>query len=254
MTLYMIGIGLGDEKGITLRGLEAIKSCNTVFLEDYTSKLTTSKETLEQLYKKEIVLADRELVEKNAQEILENAKTSNVAFLVVGDVFGATTHTDLYLRAKKENIKVEIVHNTSIINAVSSTGLELYKFGKTTSLPYWADSYKPTSTYDDIQKNQSINLHTLVLLDIKADENKYMTVNQAIELLLKIEDKKQQKIFTTETLIIGCARLSANDQKIVFGSVKQLLNIDFGAPLHSLIIPSKLHFIEEEMIEQHKIS
>jgi diphthamide biosynthesis methyltransferase len=37
--LYIIGLGLGDEKDITLRGLEAIKSCDALFLEAYTSIL-----------------------------------------------------------------------------------------------------------------------------------------------------------------------------------------------------------------------
>lgn len=36
-------------------------------------------------YGKEIIIADREMVESKADEIIEPAKTGNVAFLVVGD-------------------------------------------------------------------------------------------------------------------------------------------------------------------------
>ena len=38
--LYIIGLGLGDEKDITLRGLEAIKICDKVYIEAYTSLLS----------------------------------------------------------------------------------------------------------------------------------------------------------------------------------------------------------------------
>ncbi|KAG9133060.1 hypothetical protein Leryth_025914 [Lithospermum erythrorhizon] len=57
--------------------------------------------TLENLYGKPITLADREFVEEKSDDMLSEAASSDVAFLVVGDPFGATTHTDLLVRAKK---------------------------------------------------------------------------------------------------------------------------------------------------------
>ena len=105
----MIGIGLNDEKDITVKGLEAVKKCDSIYLESYTSLLQAKKTDLEKLYKKKIILADRELVEKKAEEtILKDAKTKNTAFLVIGDVFAATTHIDLFMRAKKAGIKVAL--------------------------------------------------------------------------------------------------------------------------------------------------
>ena len=105
MGLNFIGIGLDNEKDITLKGLEKVKQCDFIYLESYTSKLNCSTEDLEKLYGKKIIIADRTLVEQKAEEtILKNAKTSEVAFLVIGDIFGATTHTDLMLRAKKGTI------------------------------------------------------------------------------------------------------------------------------------------------------
>ena len=74
----MIGLGLNDEKDITLKGLEAIKNCDLVYLESYTSKLACNIEDLEQLYGKKIILADRKLVEQNADDILQTDK--DVAF------------------------------------------------------------------------------------------------------------------------------------------------------------------------------
>lgn len=37
--LYLIGLGLGDPKDITVKGLEILKTCNYVYLESYTSIL-----------------------------------------------------------------------------------------------------------------------------------------------------------------------------------------------------------------------
>lgn len=251
MTLYMIGLGLNDEKDITLKGLEAIKSCEKIYLESYTSILNVNTEKLEEFYKKKIILADRDMVEKEAENtIIKDAMESNTAFLIVGDVFGATTHTDIYLRAKEKGIKCKIIHNTSIINAVSETGLELYKFGKTTSIPFPTESYTPTTAYEVIKQNKKNKLHTLVLLDIHSDEKRYMTVNEGLEILLDIEKIKKNKIVDENSKIIGCARIGSDDSKICYGTVKSLIEQDFGKPLHCIIIPGDLHFIEEDIVNQ----
>jgi diphthine methyl ester synthase len=104
------------------------------------------------------------LVESGADEILAGADKENVAFLVVGDPFGATTHTDILLRAKEKGINYQVVHNASIMNAVGCTGLQLYNFGETISIPYWVDTWRPDSFYDKIKANVEHGLHTLCLL------------------------------------------------------------------------------------------
>ena len=98
MVLFMIGLGLSDEKDITIKGLEAVKSSEFVYLEMYTAILMISNERLSKFFDKEVIVADREFVESGCDQMIEQAKTSNVSFLVVGDPFCATTHTDLYLR------------------------------------------------------------------------------------------------------------------------------------------------------------
>jgi diphthine synthase len=90
--------------------------------------------------------------------------------LVVGDAFCATTHSDLYLRAIKLGIKVEVIHNASIISAVGCTGLQVYRFGEVVSVPLWTEKWKPDSFYPKILKNRKADLHTLVLVDIKVKE------------------------------------------------------------------------------------
>lgn len=58
MVLFVIGLGLGDEKDITVRGLEYVQSCEMLFLEHYTSILPgVDVKRLEQFYGKTITLA-----------------------------------------------------------------------------------------------------------------------------------------------------------------------------------------------------
>lgn len=104
------------------------------------------------------------MVEQGADDIMEGAREKNIAFLVVGDPFGATTHTDLLLRAKEKGIEWRVVHNASIMNAIGCCGLQLYSFGETVSIPYWMDGWEPDSFYDKIVENFKRNLHTLCLL------------------------------------------------------------------------------------------
>ena len=86
MTLNLIGIGINNEKDITIKGLEVVKKCNKVYLEDYTSALNCSLKDLEREYGKKIIPADRDLIE-NKDTILKEAKTSEIALLIIGDIF-----------------------------------------------------------------------------------------------------------------------------------------------------------------------
>lgn len=250
MTLYFIGLGLNNEKDISIDGLEAVKKCDVVYLENYTSILNCTKGDLEKLYGKKIITARRSLVEADDNEIIENAKSKNVAFLVAGDPLVATTHIDLFLRAKKEGIKCHVIHNASIISAIGVTGLQVYKFGKTTSIPLENENIE--SPYDVLKDNLSLGLHTLFLLDLDPDEEKFLSVNDAVRYLLKVELKRNEKIFSEKILCIGCARIGSENQVIKAGTAKELLKHDFGKPVHCLIIPGKLHFMEEEALEIFK--
>ncbi|XP_027091729.1 probable diphthine methyl ester synthase isoform X2 [Coffea arabica] len=280
--LYIIGLGLGDEKDITLRGLEAVQKSQKVFIEAYTSLLSfgissdglsTLKEMYnllqEKLYGKSITVADREMVEEKADDILLEATSSDVAFLVVGDPFGATTHTDLVVRAKKLGVDVKVVHNASVMNAIGVCGLQLYRYGETVSLPFFTDTWRPDSFYEKIQRNRKLGLHTLCLLDIRVKEPsleslcrgkkqyeppRFMAVSVAIEQLLEVEQMRGENAYTEDTTCVGFARLGSEDQLVVAGSMKQLLEVDFGLPLHCLVIVGDTHPVEEEMLDFYKLA
>lgn len=270
--LYIIGLGLGDEQDITLKGLEAIQKCDKVYMEAYTSLLSFGLSShglsnLEKLYGKPITLADREMVEEKADDILSQAQLSHAAFLVVGDPFGATTHTDLVVRAKKMGIEVKVVHNASVMNAIGICGLQLYRYGETVSIPFFTETWRPDSFYEKIQQNRNLGLHTLCLLDIRVKEPtleslcrgrkayeppRYMTINTAIEQLLEISQAREESAYTEDTECVGLARLGSEDQIIVAGTMKQLQLIDFGEPLHCLVITGKTHPLEEEMLDFYR--
>src|SRR3989344_5369148 len=163
--LTLIGLGLNDEKDISIKGLEIVKNADIVYLENYTSSLQCSKQALDKFYGKEIQLLEREVLE-DATAILSQAAYNNIVLLIVGDVFSATTHISLFQEAKQKGIEVKVVHNASVLNAIGITGLELYKFGKTTSIPF----HKSETPYKVIKEN--FPLHTLCLLDLVPSENK----------------------------------------------------------------------------------
>lgn len=203
--------------------------------------------------------------------MLNNAETKEVAFLVVGDPFSATTHTDLILRAKERGIKFQIIHNASIMNAVGSCGLQLYHFGETISIPFWTDSWKPDSFYEKIKANRQHGLHTLCLLDIKVKEPtfesmtkkkkeymppKFMSVSEAADQLLQIIEKKKVEgihdlAYDENSIFVGLARIGHESQKIIVCSLKEMKDYDLGSPLHSIVLPSNnLHELEKDYLQQ----
>jgi len=250
--LYLIGLGVFDEKDLSIRGLEALKNCSEVYAEFYTNYFSGSLSNLEGLISKKITLLKRgDLEEKPEQNVLKNSLNDDVALLISGDPMVATTHIDIILRAKKLGISYKIIHSSSVYSAIGEAGLQIYKYGKTASLVYLEKNYFPTSPYDILSENLKMGLHTLFLLDIKAEENRFMTVNEAINILLEIEKQKKVGSFGPNTLCIGVARLGG-DTTIKVGKASELQKEAFRNPPHCLIIPGKLHFVEKEALELFK--
>ncbi|KAL8621685.1 diphthine synthase [Nucella lapillus] len=227
------------------------------------------KEALEKHYGREIILADREMVEQSSDELMADADSEDIAFLVVGDPLGATTHTDLILRAVEKGIQYRIIHNASIMTAIGCCGLQLYNFGEAVSIVFWTDTWRPDSFYDKIAANRDRGMHTLCLLDIKVKEQsienlmkgrkiyeppRYMTASLAAEQLLEIVEKKTQEdptqtlALSEDTVCVGVARVGAEDQKMVTATLRQMASVDLGGPLHSLVIPGHTHPMERHML------
>ncbi|UKK00468.1 diphthine synthase [Theileria orientalis] len=263
MSLTIVGLGLGDVDDVSLKGYKAVKEADLVYLEIYTSLLIDSdKKKLEEFYGRDIIEADRICIEEQNDLFLTESKTKNVVILIGGDPFSATTHTELYYKALELGLNVNVVHNASIINAVAITGLQLYRFGETVSIPFFQDKWKPTSFLDKIVNNYKSNLHTLCLLDIKVkertDENilanrmifeppRFMSINVAIDQLLEIDNGT---LDIASLKGFGVARLGSQNKVIKSGRLSDLKKYDFGPHLHSMVIcaPS-LHELEQSFYE-----
>lgn len=240
MTLYIIGIGLWDKEDITIKGLEAVKRSEKIYLENYTSKLGCSVEDLEKFYGKKIILADRDLIESKTEDIVKEAKEKPVALLIIGDPFSATTHIEYLLTAKKLNTPVEVIHNASILNAVGEIGLELYKYGRTVSIPFDYKDLK--SPIEAINSNQKNNIHTLILLDLDPKNNRFLKIKDVAKYLI-------DNGFDESLIAVGIAGLGSKKPEIKTATLAELSKKDFKLTPQSLIIPAKtLHFKEEEAL------
>ncbi len=247
--LYLISIGLHDERDLSLRAIDACKMCNTVYAEFYTTKLKTDADRLTKLLGKHVTELSRQDLEELSGRILREAIKSNVAILVGGDALCATTHISLVMEAKRMGVTVRIIHGSSVFSAIGETGLQPYKFGKTITLAYGEEGYVPLSFYDASLQNKKRGLHTLLLLDIQKEQGRYMTVADAIEILEGAEKAKRAKLVTPTTKLVAAADLGG-DSLIRYGTMDELKKSDAASVTPAvLIIPGDLHFMEQEYLE-----
>ena len=248
--LTFVGLGLYDERSITVEGKEALQTADRVFGEFYTSRLTgTSVERLEYYHGIELEILDRDTVEGDPAAILDAAAEEDVAFVTGGDPMISTTHVDLRLRAKERDIHTRVVHGTTAQTAASSiSGLQNYRFGKATTLPFedahGADGV-PDSVVDTITDNRDRGLHTLVYLDINVDDphwegdEEYMTASEAAGQLAAA---------FPDTLGVVIGRAGSANPVVEADTLSALAEREFGRPLHLLVIPADLHDMEREAL------
>lgn len=250
--LIFVGLGLAGAKDFTLRAQEEVRSCRHVFAEFYTSQVIgVTQSHLERTLGAKIEVLPRREVEEGAQRILDEAKRHKVAFLTAGDPMTATTHLDLRLRAEAQGIRTRIVHGVSIqVAAAGACGLQTYKFGRTTTLVFPQPNFNPFSPYETVRDNKTRGLHTLVLLDLRADEGRFMTAGQGVELLLEFEKERRENVVIGKTAVLALARVGSEDERILYGPAAELARVDLGPPLHCLIVPGVLHFAEEESLRR----
>lgn len=225
--LHLIGLGLDDDE-ITVKGLNAIENAEKVFAEFYTNTETIDLEKIEEETGQEIEKLTREEVEQE-DKIIESSRSKETAFLVSGDALTATTHYDIKRRAEKTGIETNVVHAPSIFTSIAETGLSIYKFGRTVTLP---KDMTPDSIVDYIEKNQSIGLHTLVLLDID------YSADNAADKLIEMNNELEE----AEAIFLERANLDA--QNISYGKLGNLSAT--GETPHSIIIIGETSHVEEE--------
>lgn len=233
--LYLIGLGL-NEKGISKEGLLALESCSKVYLETYTVNFPYAFEDLH-LGKKKIEALERKDVESNL--LIKEAKSRNIGLLVYGSPLFATTHLTLINDANEQGIRTKVVYAASVFDAIAETGLQLYKFGKTASMPAWKKNFEPDSFIEIIKQNKGIKAHTLILVDIG------LGFKRAVE---QLRESCKRKEFNLGKVVV-CSQLGTTNQKIFYNSLDKINSIDINFPF-CIIIPSELHFTEEETLKR----
>ena len=232
---YLIGLGL-NEKGYSREAYDAITKCKKIYVDNYTIEFPYEMKNLEKQFPKEkFILLNREAVE--GLEFLGEARKTDVALLVYGSPLTATTHITILKEAKTNKIKTKVIYSASILDAIAETGLQIYKFGKITSMP----NFEAESFIGIVKENLKINAHSLILIDINME---YLIALERLEKLLK-----KNKIETEE--IVVCSKLGTEDQKIFYGEIPKLRNKKIEAPF-CFIIPGELHFMEKEFLENYQ--
>jgi diphthine synthase len=248
--LYLISLGLHDEKDISVRGLEAAGKCDELYAEFYTTGMRTNLSKLSGLIGKKVTGLERVDLEERCGNILKKAKERDIAVLVGGDALAATTHISLLLEAKKMGVKCRVIHGSSIFSAVGETGLQLYKFGRTVTLPYIEERYRSSEFYGIIFQNKKMGLHTLILLDIQPEKGKYMDIADGLKILLEIEKQKGKGIVSLDKKVVAACCLGGS-QIIRYDRIRNLTRdrrLKSKTPA-VLIIPGELHFMEKEFLE-----
>jgi len=229
--LYLIGTGISFD--LTLGAVEALKGCDEAYLERYTNPIPDERiKALERIIGKRIILLGRDKVESDF--LVEKAVKSRVALLASGDPLTATTHITLLMDARKKGIDTSVFHNSSIYTAApGKAGLQIYRFGRTATLVNPRPRYNPTSSLDVIRQNLSLNMHTLVLLDT---EPQPMEARAALDMLSEFGSA------------VVLSRIGEKDEKVSYGKIADLKNAELGKPPFAIIVPAKLHPVEEEFI------
>jgi len=242
--LILAGLGISDEKGLTLEELEEVRNADYVFLELYTSIWNGNVKNLEKIIEKKIHILRRKDLEEDVNKIVDLAKNKKVVIFVPGDPLVATTHSSIILECMKNGIDYKILHNSSVFSAICETGLHIYKFGQAVTIPMKEKiSTLPLSVINTILENKKRGLHTLCLLDLDIENDKFLRVDEAVTFLL------QNNLVEKGEKIVVVSSLGTKNRKIVWKEAKDILSLNFDLPA-VIVIPGKLHFSEKDMLEK----
>jgi diphthine synthase len=248
--LFLIGLGLSF-KDVSLRAMDAVKRADSLLLDQYTSFLPEGYvDFIEKEAGKKAVLLSRQDLEDNVKATVGRAKEADVAILVPGDPLVATTHHLIINTAKELEIQVEVFHSASAFTAaIGESGLDIYKFGPTVTVPFWSENYRPTSFLDLLGKNLQNKEHTLALLDIAQKAHRPMGLGEAVSILREAEAEQPKGIITDGLKLIVIANAGREGQVVKYvplGGITKELAESLSGKAIALVIPAQMSFAEEE--------
>lgn len=271
--IILVGMGPGRCEMMTQEAINAARLADHRRYEAYTA--LWPQDELDKLEERvgSITKVMRPEIE-DAAELLELAKSSLVAVMIVGDPLQATTHVDLQLQANEMGVPCRVMHGISITTILSGAiGLSNYKFGRSTTLTYPYGGWIATSPLEVIASNQYQGLHTLVLLDL--DPSGQGIGNQipmspedaynSMELMwLKMEDMAEDFMQPDDELegmkqkailellenglgglrVVLASDMGCTNERIISTKFTQLSEFE-GGRLNCLVVPANLGEVEE---------
>ncbi|MEM0244848.1 MAG: diphthine synthase [Zestosphaera sp.] len=251
--LILVGAGLSVDL-ITLRGVKRILEADIVYVDSYTSITLGDLRSFltTQTGKEAVFLSRKDIEEKYFETIIKPALEGlKVVLVVPGNPLDATTHVALLSEASRRGIDFEVVPAPGIIpNALTMSGLMIYKMGKVVTLTYPKSGIISEYPYDVIKDNDLRNLHTPLLTEIDIEKGVKMQVREAIEILLQLESMRREGVLSESRKAVAVSGLSGSEQRICFGTLKDLTELPDHEGPHTLVITSpKMHFLEEEVAQ-----
>jgi diphthine synthase len=252
--LAFVGLGLGDEQGLSERAWTVLAAAEEVFAEEYTALAPPG--TLERISARigrTVRALDRAALESERPLLDALARVPRVALLVVGDPFAATTHVALRVAAERTGHTWRYLPNASILTAAAGfLGLQHYRFGRTVSLPFAEPGFEPTSPLEQVGANRGRGLHTLVLLDLRPTEGRFLGAAEALERLRAMD--AHRSTLPPGALVAVVARLGTDDARAWVGALESLAPLDFGSPMQAVVILApELHFEESAALERFRV-
>ena len=250
--LFLIGIGLNN-RDIPYSAVDDLKGADEVLVDQYTNFITDEDLAwISSEFGVSPKLIHRSDLEENAKLMVDKAKDQDIVLLVSGDPLIATTHHTILDLAAKKGIEYKIHHSSNIFSGgIGESGLDIYKFGPTTTITFWSDKYKPTSFIDVVKKNFENGEHTMGLCDYHYNEKRRMKVAEAIELLHVADETKGYNFITEKSKILVLGDIGKATQEIRYLQVGKIGKEDlraFEGKVITLIIPGPLNFAEEEAL------
>jgi len=254
--LTFVGLGLYDERSVTVAGREAVRAADRVVAEFYTSRLAGATiAELESFHDAEIEVRDRRGVEGDP-DFLVDADDGDVAFLTAGDPMMATTHVDLRLRARERGVDTRVVHGVTAATAAAGlAGLQNYRFGAATTLPFpdvVGGDGVPESVLDTVAGNRERDRHTLVYLDIKvgdrARDRDGAAPDRAGDFMTASHAAGRLADPLGDPLGVAVARAGSPDPVVAADRLSALAERSFGPPLHLLVVPGAPSGLEAEAL------
>jgi diphthine synthase len=154
----------------------------------------------------------------------------------------------LRTRAEKEKIKTKTIHGVSAITSlIGECGLHHYKIGRPVTIMRELPSL--ITVYYTIYENMIKGNHTLLILEYDNSMNFFLDPRDALTNLLKTENGERRNVIDESMFVIVASRIGLKSQEITSGKLSTLVKTDFGKPPHTIIIPGRLHFTEQDAIK-----